>query len=88
MECVQRSNGEGVDLAAMGQKIHKKYPDFKVKEFGYSTLQKFVSHIPGLELVTENENVKRLRKKEAEGKKTVVEQLKKTSYSRKRKLGR
>ncbi len=88
LECVQRSNGEGVDLAAMGQKIHKKYPDFKVKEFGYSTLQKFVSHIPGLELVTENENVKRLRKKEAEGKKTVVEQLKKTSYSRKRKLGR
>ena len=85
LECVQRSNGEGVDLAAMGQKIHKKYPDFKVKEFGYS---KFVSHIPGLELVTENENVKRLRKKEAEGKKTVVEQLKKTSYSRKRKLGR
>ena len=58
------------------------------EEFGYSTLQKFVSHIPGLELVTENENVKRLRKKEAEGKKTVVEQLKKTSYSRKRKLGR
>ncbi|OLA91896.1 MAG: hypothetical protein BHW44_04435 [Roseburia sp. 40_7] len=26
-ECVEKSNGEGVDLAAMGQKLHKKYPD-------------------------------------------------------------
>ncbi len=64
-ECVHQSMGEGVDLAAMGQKLHKKYPDFKVKEYGYSTLQKFVSHIPGLLLVTESETVKRLMEQDA-----------------------
>ena len=49
-----------MDLAAMGQKVHKKYPDFKVKEYGYSTFQKFVSQISGVEIKTENETVKRL----------------------------
>ena len=44
----------------MGQKVHKKYPDFKVKEYGYSTFQKFVSQISGVEIKTENETVKRL----------------------------
>ena len=59
-ECVWQSKGEGVDLAAMGQKVHKKYPDFKVKEYGYSTFQKFVSQISGVEIKTENETIKRL----------------------------
>ena len=59
-QCVWQSKGEGVDLAAMGQKVHKKYPDFKVKEYGYSTFQKFVSQISGVEIKTENETVKRL----------------------------
>ena len=59
-DCVWQSKGEGVDLAAMGQKVHKKYPDFKVKEYGYSTFQKFVSQISGVVIKTENETVKRL----------------------------
>ncbi|MCI9377801.1 MAG: NYN domain-containing protein [Eubacterium sp.] len=59
-QCVWQSKGEGVDLATMGQKVHKKYPDFKVKEYGYSTFQKFVSQISGVEIKTENETVKRL----------------------------
>ena len=59
-QCVWQSKGEGVDLATMGQKVHKKYPDIKVKEYGYSTFQKFVSQISGVEIKTENETVKRL----------------------------
>lgn len=77
-ECVQQSNGEGVDLATMGQRIHKKYPDFKAKEYGYSTLQKFVSHISGLELVNETENIKRLVEQK------VIEQSKKTTVNSKK----
>lgn len=93
--CVEQSHGDGVDLAAMGQKLHKKYPDFKVKEFGYATLQKFVSQIDGLELVTENENVKRLVEKEdgekaakhsteKEGHGRAIEQSQKTMVSNKK----
>lgn len=93
LECVQQSKGEGIDLASMGQRLHKKYPDFKVKEYGYSTLQKFVSHIAGLELVTESENVKRLVEKgddpqeeeELRGPHRVIEQLQKTTVNKKKK---
>ena len=83
-ECVHQSMGEGVDLAAMGQKLHKKYPDFRVKEYGYSTLQKFVSHIPGLELITESETVKRLMEKKQGEKETLAEQLKRTTLGKKK----
>lgn len=84
-ECVQQSQGEGVDLATMGQKIHKKYPDFKVKEYGYSSFQKFVSHISDLQLIAETENVKRLIEKKTEEPKSVIEKSKKTTVSRKKK---
>ena len=83
-ECVREARGEGVDLAALGQKIHKKYPDFKVKEYGYSTFQKYVSHIPGLELVPENESVKRVIEKEKSGS-LLPGPFKKTSVNRKKK---
>lgn len=84
-ECVQQSQGEGVDLATMGQKIHKKYPDFKVKEYGYSSFQKFVSHISDLQLIAETENIKRLIEKKTEEPKSVIEKSKKTTVSRKKK---
>ncbi len=85
LECVRQSNGEGVDLATMGQKVHKKYPDFKVKEFGYSTFQKFVSHLPSLELVTESGSVKRLMEKEADSAKKTAETSKKLPFAKKKK---
>lgn len=44
VKCVQSSEN-GVELGALGQKIHNSYPDFKVKEYGYSTLSKFITGI-------------------------------------------
>lgn len=41
--CVKNAGRKGIELAALGQKIHIMYPAFKVKEYGYSTLQKFIS---------------------------------------------
>ena len=40
--CVREAGSRGVELAALGQKIHVKYPGFKAKEYGYSTLSKFI----------------------------------------------
>lgn len=84
-ECVRQTMGEGVDLASMGQKLHKKYPDFKVKEYGYSTLQKFVSQIQGLELIPESETVKRIVEKKAEGRESLLGQSKRMVLSKKKK---
>jgi uncharacterized protein (TIGR00288 family) len=45
----------GMELAALGNGIHRKFADFKVKDYGYSTFSKFVHSIAQLE-VRENKN--------------------------------
>lgn len=42
IETVRDAGRRGVELSLLGQWIHKAFPDFNVKEFGYSTLSKFI----------------------------------------------
>lgn len=58
VECVQKAGGDGMDLGALGQKIHSKYPNFRVREFGYSTLQKFISSIAVFKINSNEDNRK------------------------------
>ncbi len=52
---VKGSGKIGMELAALGNGIHRKFADFKVKDYGYSTFSKFVNSIGQLE-VRENKN--------------------------------
>ncbi|CUX64703.1 NYN domain protein [Clostridium sp. C105KSO15] len=52
---VKGSGKNGMELAALGNGIHRKFSDFKVKDYGYSTFSKFVHSIGQLE-VRENKN--------------------------------
>ncbi|MDR7810291.1 MULTISPECIES: NYN domain-containing protein [Lacrimispora] len=52
---VKGSGKNGMELAALGNGIHRKFTDFKVKDYGYSTFSKFVNSIGQLE-VRENKN--------------------------------
>ncbi|WP_349943728.1 NYN domain-containing protein [Lacrimispora sp. BS-2] len=52
---VKGSGKNGMELAALGNGIHRKFADFKVKDYGYSTFSKFVHSINQLE-VRENKN--------------------------------
>lgn len=45
----------GMELAALGNGMHRRFADFKVKDYGYSTFAKFVQSIGQLE-VRENKN--------------------------------
>lgn len=45
-----------MELGALGQKIHMNYPNFKVKEYGYSTLSKFIAGIKCLKITATDEN--------------------------------
>ena len=45
----------GMELAALGNGMHRRFADFKVKDYGYSTFAKFVQSIGQLE-VKENKN--------------------------------
>lgn len=58
VECVQQAGEEGVEMCSLGQMIHSTYPNFKVKEYGYSTLSKFISGIKFLKITTSAENRK------------------------------
>jgi uncharacterized LabA/DUF88 family protein len=48
IKSIEDTNGTGMELGALGQRIHGKYPNFKVKEYGYSTLSKFINSIKSL----------------------------------------
>ena len=55
IKLVKDSGKNGMELAALGNGIHRKFADFKVKDYGYSTFFKFVNSIGQLE-VRENKN--------------------------------
>ena len=48
IKSIEDTKGTGMELGALGQRIHSKYPNFKVKEYGYSTLSKFINSIKSL----------------------------------------
>lgn len=56
VKCVMDAGENGLELGALGQKIHTSYPNFKVKEYGYSTLSKFICGIKGLKITSVGEN--------------------------------
>lgn len=53
---VKSSGNEGLELAQLGQYIHRQFPGFKVKEYGYSTFQKFVQSVPELLVSTDTDH--------------------------------
>ena len=50
IKLVRNSGRNGLELAALGNGMHRKYGDFKVKDYGYSTFSKFVQSISQLEV--------------------------------------
>ena len=59
IEVVAEAGTKGIELGHLGQKIHDEYPSFNVKEFGYSTLSKFIYGIKDLKVENSgNNNIK------------------------------
>lgn len=58
IDMVEKSGKDGVELAIIGRKLHTQYPDFNVKEFGYSTLSRFISGIRELKINSTGNNSK------------------------------
>ena len=63
---VKGSGKNGMELAALGNGIHRKFADFKVKDYGYSTFSKFVHSIPQLEVRESKNNNKTVYLKKEE----------------------
>ena len=58
IDCVGSTGDNGLEIGALGQKIHSRYPNFKVKEYGYSTLTRFICGIRLLKITPIDENRK------------------------------
>ena len=54
IDCVKEGGSNGVDLGFVGQMIHRQYPNFHVKSFGYSTLSKFADVISEVKVTVDS----------------------------------
>ena len=58
IDAVKKAGDKGIELGYLGQKIHSEFPKFNVKEFGYSTLSKFIHGIRGLKIENDGSRMK------------------------------
>ncbi len=56
VDTVAEAGTKGIEMAMLGQKIHDAFPYFNVREFGYSTLSKFIYGIKDLKVETSGNN--------------------------------
>ena len=52
VDTVAEAGTKGIDMGALGQRIHDEFPRFNAREFGYSTLSKFIYSIKDLKVET------------------------------------
>lgn len=55
IELLRANAKSGVKMEMLGRKIHDKFDNFKVKDYGYSTFAKFIQSISAVE-IRENQN--------------------------------
>ena len=58
VDAVRKAGDKGIELGLLGQKIHSEFPKFNVKEFGYSTLSKFIYGIKDLKIENDGSRMK------------------------------
>jgi uncharacterized protein (TIGR00288 family) len=58
LDLIQSQPQNQIGLSELGNKLHLKYKEFNVKDYGYSTFSKFIQSIPQTEII-ENGKIKR-----------------------------
>lgn len=64
-------------LGEIGSRLVNKYPDFDVRNYGYSLLSKFLEEVPSLELIKENTRINVRIKANKESKDEIVSYVRK-----------
>lgn len=64
-------------LGEIGSRLVNKYPDFDVRNYGYSLLSKFLEEVPSLELIKENTRINVRIKANKESKDEIVDYVRK-----------
>lgn len=50
INCVKTSKKSEIELATLGQRVHRNFDTFEVKDYGYATFAKFIQSINSLEI--------------------------------------
>lgn len=58
VETVRKAGEAGIGISILAQKLYDHFPNFKVKKLGYSTFQKFIHSISGLQVKNLGNNQK------------------------------
>ncbi len=61
-EVIMKTGSKGIGLSELSNRVHNKYDNFNVKDFGYSQFSKFVQGIEGVEVYQGKNDRKRARK--------------------------
>lgn len=58
LEYIKSRAKSDVSLGALGKELRGQFPQFKYKDFGYSSLSKYISSLDGIEIDTKKQTVK------------------------------
>lgn len=61
-EIILKAGSKGIGISELSNRVHNKYDNFNVKDFGYSQFSKFVQGLEGVEVYTEKNGRKRVKK--------------------------
>ena len=61
-EVIIKAGSKGIGISELSNRVHNKYDNFNVKDFGYSQFSKFVQGIEGIEVYQGKNDRKRARK--------------------------
>lgn len=62
-EVIFKTGSKGIGISELSNRVHNKYDNFNVKDFGYSQFSKFVQGIEGVEVYQGKNDRKRAKKK-------------------------
>ncbi|MCR5518246.1 MAG: NYN domain-containing protein [Lachnospiraceae bacterium] len=51
LDVLNACQGSMIDMATLGQRLHKKFPSFSTKNYGYSNLAKFCANIKSIQII-------------------------------------
>ena len=52
---IKEAGAQGILLGTLGNRIHNKFKDFKVRDYGYSQFKQYVQSLPNIEVEEEDE---------------------------------
>lgn len=62
-ENIHKAGSKGIGISELSNRVYSKYPNFNVKDFGYSQFSKFVQGIDSVELYQDKNDRKKARRK-------------------------